>query len=457
MKKINLLILFLLSINILATAQSVNHNQVLADLIQTKKWFDIERYYQQHKDSINDEFVKLFYKAETSKVFNQTAQSIDAYEQLLDKNLLKMNSPELISRIGQPLLQICADEQEFAKAEKLCEKMITILQKDTVFDATAYIQGLETAAKTFKNWKNNITLPKVVDNNPNDIGAVQLTRDKSDNGIFFPAKWNDINLRTHFDTGAGGCFIANRAVAEKIGVKLNTTDTLMMNGNIKGLMGTVDSLCFGKFSIKNVPVFVNIEKIDHNNPRQAKCDSAMNSMFDIVLGMSVIRRLGIIAFDFEKNTMSFPKQRSKFNQPNICINAGTLYLNMKICDTDFLAYFDTGGHEGLSINTDFYQNHKQQILTESQATKVVGFVGGCNETSMYTRYVYNCPKIEIQINKQKITMTNNCAVAKDKENNNKYGTPEGGYLGNDIFKYCKKAVFDFENMIFSVNPKGTNR
>jgi hypothetical protein len=47
-------------------------------------------------------------------------------------------------------------------------------------------------------------------------------------------------------------------------------------------------------------------------------------------------------------------------------------------------------------------------------------------------------------------MINDCSVAKGQENDNKFGTEEGGFLGNAIFKYCKKATFDFVNMAFSV-------
>ena len=47
-------------------------------------------------------------------------------------------------------------------------------------------------------------------------------------------------------------------------------------------------------------------------------------------------------------------------------------------------------------------------------------------------------------------MINDCSVAMDKENDDKSGTPEGGLLGNVIFKYCKKAVFDFDNMVFNI-------
>ena len=58
--------------------------------------------------------------------------------------------------------------------------------------------------------------------------------------------------------------------------------------------------------------------------------------------------------------------------------------------------------------------------------------------------------MDIRINDRAITMVNDCSVAKDKGNDDPLGTMEGGYLGNAIFKYCKKPTFDFDNMVFSV-------
>ncbi len=50
-------------------------------------------------------------------------------------------------------------------------------------------------------------------------------------------------------------------------------------------------------------------------------------------------------------------------------------------------------------------------------------------------------------------MINNCEVAKNKENDFKYGTTNGGFIGNELFKYCTKATFNFDNMRFTIIPK----
>ena len=452
MKHLKLLFLLLVLSNSPIFAQQVNYSQTLSDLISTKKWFEIEDYYQQHKDSIDKEFVELWYIAETGYVFNRPFESINAYEQLIEKNPRNMDMPTLIGLFWQPLLQLCAFVQEHEKAKKLCQKLITHLENDTIVDSEmrlSYIQGCTHTIESFQQFAK-IYPKSTITKKDDKAKEIELIKNDSNSGIFFNAKWNGKKLKTFFDTGAGASYIYNRTIAEKIGVKLNESDTIFMNnGTIRALMGVVDSLELGSFCIKDVFVFVNIETIDSTDLIQVRCDSTMNSMYHIILGVPIIRQLGIIEFDFVNNTMSFPQKTNLTNEKNLYIDK-TLYLNMEICNANFLSYFDTGGEMGLTINTDFYEKNKYCIPIEEQTNKSGVFVGSCNQPSFTHRNEYDCPQIDIYINDQVITMTNDCSVAKDKESDNKFGTDEGGFLGSAIFKYCKKATFDFINMVFSV-------
>ena len=456
-KHLKLFFLFLVLSNNSIFAQQVNYSQELADLISTKKWFEIEDYYQQHKDSIDKEFVEPWYIAETGNVFNRHIEAIKAYEQLIDNNPLNLDIPTSIGLLWQPALQLCADVQEYVKGKELCQKIITLLKNDTIIGSEmrlANIQGYTQAIESFVSFEK--TYPKLSVTKKNDKAKeIELIKTDSINGIFFNANWNGNKLKTFFDTGASSTYIYNRTIAEKIGVKINESDTVFLNnGAVRALTGVVDSLEFGDFYIKNAPVFINIETINPTDSNQTKCDSIMNSIFDIILGIPIIRQLGIIEFDFENNTMSFPEKAPLANKRNLYIdntNYKTLYLNMEICNTNFLTFFDTGGVEvGLTINTDFYEKNKNRIPVEEQTSKSEAFFGACNQASSNNRDEYNCPQIEISINDQIITLINDCSVAKDKENDNTFGSEEGGFLGNAIFKYCKKATFNFVSMVFSV-------
>jgi len=62
MKDFNLLFLTLALSNTMAWAQPINHSQELSNLISQKKWFEIENYYQQHKESIDSDFGNSIFK-----------------------------------------------------------------------------------------------------------------------------------------------------------------------------------------------------------------------------------------------------------------------------------------------------------------------------------------------------------------------------------------------------------
>jgi len=445
----------------MAWAQAINHSQELSDLISKKKWFEIENYYQQHKESIDSDFVKIWYFAETENAFNRPYEAISTYEKLIDNIPLNMDKSTLASLFGHSL-QLCSDVQEYEKGEEFCQKIITVLEKNTAIDSDTRLSGIQTFTPLIERFKLlSKTFPKltITKSEVDNTEKIKLIPDTltSSNNILFNAKWNGIELLTEFDTGSGmGAYIYNRAIAEKIGVKLNAADTIIVNEGyelpMRCLAGVVDSLKIGDFNIKNVTVAVNIDAIDSIDSVQVECDSVAKSMYDIILGFSVIRQLGVIEFDFVKNTMSFPQDTKTVNEKNLYIDKNVLFMNMKICDANFLSFFDTGGAgQGLLINTDFYEKHKQCISVESQATQDTIRVGNCNETSLKNRDIYKCPQIEVEINNQIITMKNDCNVSKNKENNTLLGTVEGGYFGNSIFKYCKKATFDFDNMVFSVD------
>lgn len=447
--------LFLLLNNMFTLSQNTNYNQVLTDLIVTKKWFDIENYYQENKDSIDNEFVKLWYIAETGNAFNRPIDAINAYEQLLDKNLLKMKYPELLQLFGQPVLQLCADAQEYSKGESICLKLMDIAKNDTTLDQNNRLLGIKELTKvidSFKSFSDKYPKLQVFKSKKLKNNIVHILPD-TDDGIYFNSLWNGISLRTHFDTGACvGGYIWNRRVADKIGVKFNTSDTITLNSNtIHGLMGVVDSLQLGPFCFRAVPVFVSIEKIDSADHSQVLCDSIVNSKFDIVLGTPIIKQLGIIAFDFAKKTMSFPSKEESTYRRNLYIKNSTLYMNMKVCNDEFLAFFDTGWRaSGLFVNSEFYNKHKDQIPTDTLASQVSGATGGCNKASISSGFEYKCPQIDIKICDLDMKLTNECSLSKDKDNDIRIGTLEGGILGSIIFDKCEKAIFDFNNMVFRI-------
>lgn len=399
MKKIFLFILLLFGIQSNSLlAQSEFSPQTFADLLsvsdEERDFFRIEDYWQQYEDSIRHaDPLPLLYKAHMAKCFNNLSGSIEALLSLIEHPDL-IDNKGLANMMRMFLCEAYFDAQEYQKALQISDDIYAVTTTDTVFNENEreFFLGFCEYAKNANSWASRCFPEKmeVIDTAPADNSSVNLIREKENNGIFFNAKWNNRVLRTAFDTGAATCFFASRAKAEAAGVKIFTTDTVTVNEQQKGLLGRIDSLELGKFKVKNIPVFVSIEEIDRNDPDQVKCDSMLNSQFDIVIGLPIIKELGVIEFDFTKNTLTFlANDTQPFNdRKNMCLYYKNnmdiaLLLNFDVEEENFTAVFDTGGFFGLSVNSVFYNVHKNKIPTLSVSDdKTKSFIGGCSENSV---------------------------------------------------------------------------
>lgn len=435
------------------TAYSTNHDQKLADLLMTKDWFRIEKYYQNYKDSIS-ESMRLWYVAETSKVFNRPHESIEAYEELIEKNPLGWDNLSLIGYLGVPLLQLCGNEFEFRKGIEVSKYLLSVIQNDSVSDNNTrqgYIQYLENAIIAFnKGYKDysKIDVAKIKKSHKSEINLIQ---NKNNSDIIFQSLCNNKPVKFQFDTGAGVCFIWNKNIAKKIGLRVNNTDTIML-GQTKTVSGIIDSIEVGAYKFKKIPVFVSIDEVDKNDPKQVKCDSVLSSV-DIVLGMPILKMLGKVQFDFNKGIMIFSDEiiRNKDGCKNMYIENNGLFLDMKVLDKSFCAFFDTGFSGGLVVNSAFYNKNKDIFPSLDKVDALTNYFGGCSASNAkIIDDVWQCSDIKININDQIVNLLKNCRVSKKEKYDADNGTKNGGLLGSEIFKYCKKVLFDFEEMRFSV-------
>ncbi|MGC3977441.1 MAG: retropepsin-like aspartic protease [Paludibacteraceae bacterium] len=331
----NKVVIYLFFLLLFNSVYSVNYDQELANLLAAKKWFDVEKYYQAHRDSIHNDFVLLWYKAETGRVFNKPQQAIEAYEKIIDINpKSSFNSANLISFFGQPLLNLYWDKMDFHKGIETGNKLIEITKKDTTIDNNyrqAMITSLENnVIKSFgqeKEKNRQKTYLKEIENTNNK--EIELIRGEDNNGLFVTSLWNNKPLKSLFDTGAGSCYIYNKDIANKISLKLNEKDTIYVNNNtIKAISGIVDSVEIGIYKFRNVPVTINVEKIDRNDSAQVRCDSLLSKEFDVIIGLPLMKELGQMMFDFSKKTMTFfpDSIKDRVDNRNMYIENNGLFL-----------------------------------------------------------------------------------------------------------------------------------
>ncbi len=303
--KIQLIGLFVLFFPVSVFCQDRNYDQELMDLLQGGKWFESMDYYEYNKENIKEDLVLSSYNATTYKVLNKPEDAIEAY------NLLLKKYGNSIGSIGKLLfltsLRGCyKDVQDYKKVVAICDSIIYVYKTDTSLASKEILDSAIDEVKEYKSFYLNLpTITKINRKINRDISN-QISFQNDKYGLTFNSKLNGHEVTTLFDTGAEHLFM-DKYMADRIGIKIISSDTVLMNGYLgsAGMMGVLDSMEVANIALYNVPVFVNanksslsINKIEDENMIHI-IDSAFNS-FDVVLGMSAIKMLNSIEFDFEK-------------------------------------------------------------------------------------------------------------------------------------------------------------
>lgn len=457
MKSILTTILTLLAMMSFAQNRS---SQKMLDALNNKKWFEAEKLYQKYHKTMSDNFSVWYYKASVSSAFNQP-DSAEYYYQKLFNYKDSLSSHNYLFGVLMPYEQFSINLADFAKADELNQMCIDALKTDSTLADSATRAGLLKQFYAVEPYiKGQLATKQSAKSEPmtvvktSNVGQVAILKQDSAKALICDAEWNGVKLRTLFDTGCSpAAYIWNIEIAKRMGLKMNEKDTMILNGtNIKALNGIIDSLKFGNVVVRNIPVLVSAYQIDKNDIKQVMCDSVMNSKFEITLGLPIIRQLGVMDVDVKNRQMTIlDKMEQKPDAlKNMYLESGNLFLNVSLFRNDYAVQFDTGGFMGFRMNSSFYDKNKRKLKTiPYHDDNQVHFTGGCNPESITHEKWDTWTNATATIGGDKIKIEDN-AVSNNKGEDYKFGTDEGGSLGNGVFNDCQRAVFDFNNMIFTV-------
>jgi predicted aspartyl protease len=452
--KIFILFALILLANQLSTA--TNYNQNLMDILTSGRCFDAEQYYQQNEDSIAEP-IRLYYQAEMSKAYNQPNAAIKYYNELIQKFFYSFPKDFAVGYILTPVMYCHEEVQDFAAAETLCKYMLDLCKSDTALYTPTIRQALIARCENnLKKISDSKQLP------PNYIIEVDTAKQSTIplegdfQRIAFNAKWNNYSLKTIFDTGFFSCYIYNVETAEKIGVKINHHDTLTINSNSKAISGLLDSVELGNFKIRNIPVAINIHKPDSSSVSEQSCDSAINSMFDVVLGLPLIKRLGVTEINLEEKRISFFSKDTMTEtngiEQNIYLRNQALFLNLKANGQPISVFFDTGAVDFVMLH-EYYDTHKDYMSVLNTMVKAGSFTGNCDSINSISINQYLCPeKLLVEINNRQVDITNKSFILSETPKNFLSYMLGGndGLMGTCLFEGAKSVVFDFNSMIFKI-------
>lgn len=421
-------------------AQTRNYDQEFGNLLFSKQMTEVQSYYAENKNNITHPFVLDSYQL-ISNIYSEKTDSVllqfpvfisNYYGTIADGNLL-LFLPTFYGDLG-----------EYSNGLKMLDILETFFtRKQNEGQKNENI--LKNAIKLKKHYESMSRLPKMEICNANNAGSIHIPI-QTDPLVIFEAQYNQISLRTIFDTGTSYYFITQKNYAEKARIKMiEPYSEILFNGKeIRFSYGMLDSICIGSLSIKNIPILIaeddrffykTISDSLMNEDKLSKADS-MSSLMEVIMGLPMIKMLNYVSLDLQKNDLSISlnHRQETEEESNIYIE-NMLYLRSKINGLDFTVFVDTGGNLGdtaVIISNHFYQNHVE--LFSSLSSNV-------NKTVNSNPSVPIANAFNIQIGNGMIDL-----FAK-VDFQFPYVHKNGGYIGLvGLLKKLKQVTFDFKSM-----------
>ena len=228
-----------------------------------------------------------------------------------------------------------------------------------------------------------------------------------------------------FDTGASASF-----VTESVAKNLNLTilsDTILLNGNQKGLQAYIDSLQIGDIVCRNMIVYVGL-----NNP----LDTLVGGV-DAVLGMDFIKAVGETQILFDRQQIVFPSQPATSTaQSNIFLD-GTLIMQVRKGEVPLSFIFDTG-----CTTAELYSDYYTKFATEVNAVAEPDTITTGSYGTITTSPILLLPELTFMIGETSVTIDE---INLFPHNDNPLYVHDGR-MGLDLIRRFHKTTINLNDM-----------
>ncbi len=463
------LLFFLLSVGY-GRAQTLSYaDSLIISLSENERFFELEDAYNEVGQDLSP-FWKLFCKAELEKVFNRSEESsrlliefIETYRDnvtpdfknvlygMLFDDIIKTGNSHHYQWVYKDFSQYIENNPDSLSAETLA----------------MYKKSLDVVKEEYKK---KLAYPsiRIIREHPNQ--GVPLLQDP--NPIIM-AKLNDFSYPTMIDTGASDYLLMSNEKASEIGVRYYSKGIRGRNDEkVEFWRGLIDSIQIGTLKLYNIPVHIEDSSPFKNFPDSLKkkkelveiIKEAQRKYQNPIIGLPLLEKIGKVQFDFNKNTISFPRESdsSNINKHNLLIIEKRLCTQVNIDNVLATFGIDTGADLFATLSNDFYRKNKDLFSIEEMDTtnndKIVFSISlyGAKEYKppLYLKNPLIC-FLDRRINrdnKQKIE------VAKK----NDFITSviffgHDGVLGYPFFRSMKNQtiLFDFKNMVITIPTQKT--
>lgn len=425
MKHILLSLFILVAIN--AVAQ--NADQRIGELINEGDWFALAEEYPRLKDSMQVEFLQPMAEALLAKYFNQSDKAIAAMTTLLGNYQEEIGASSALN-FALLRLQMIGEQGNYAEAA------------DGLKSIAEQLPQVPTIQRMYQHYNALRDYPQMTISKPNKDDTIpfhlqSLKADKREEWMRagkkqFKGYLMTVPVTCHgkqqsfiFDTGASASF-----VTESVAKNLNLTilsDTILLNGNQKGLQAYIDSLQVGDIVCRNMIVYVGLKN---------SLDTLVRGV-DAVLGMDFIKAVGETQILFESQQIAFPSQPTTSTlQSNIFLD-GTLILQARKGDVPLSFIFDTG-----CTTAELYSDYYTKFTTEVDAVAEPDTITTAAYGTVTTSPILLLPELTCMIGETSVTIDE---INLFPHNDNPLAVRDGR-MGMDLIRRFRKTTINLNDM-----------
>lgn len=425
MKHILLSLFILVAIN--AAAQ--NADQRVGELINEGDWFALAEEYPRLKDSMQVEFLQPMAEALLAKYFNQSDKAIAAMTTLLSNYQEEIGASSALN-FALLRLQMIGEQGNYAEAA------------DGLKSIAEQLPQVPTIQRMYQHYNALRKYPQMTISKPNKDVSIsfhlqELKANKREEWmragkkqfkgylITIPVTCHGKQQSFIFDTGASASFVTER-VAKDLHLTI-LPDTILLNGNQKGLQAYIDSLQIGDIVCQNMIVYVGL-----NNPLDT-----LVSGIDAVLGMDFINAVGETQILFDRQQIVFPNQPTTSTaQSNIFLD-GTLIMQAQKGDVPLSFIFDTG-----CTTAELYSDYYAKFTTEVEAVAEPDTITTGTYGTVTTSPILLLPELTFMIGKTSVTIDE---INLFPSNNNPLAVRDGR-MGMELIRRFRKTTINLNAM-----------
>lgn len=425
MKRIFLSFFLLVAIN--AAAQKAD--QRIGELINSGNWFALAEEYPRLKDSMQVEFLQPMAEALVAKYFNQPDKAIEAMTTLLGNYQEEIGASSAIN-FALLRLQIIGEQGKYAEAADGLKSIAEQLPQMPIIQSMYqhYNTLRDYPALSINRPNKDVTIPfhlQMLKANKREEWMRAGKKQFKGYLMTVPVTCHGKQQSFIFDTGASASF-----VTESVAKNLNLTilsDTILLNGNQKGLQAYIDSLQIGDIVCRNMIVYVGL-----NNP----LDTLVGGV-DAVLGMDFIKAVGETQILFDRQQIVFPSQPATSTaQSNIFLD-GTLIMQVRKGEVPLSFIFDTG-----CTTAELYSDYYTKFTTEVNAVAEPDTITTGAYGTITTSPILLLPELTFMIGETSVTIDE---INLFPHNDNPLYVHDGR-MGMDLIRRFHKTTINLNDM-----------